>query len=95
MRLIDADALKQIMIETLEALLKNPKMDNQEAHLLAAFHIVGKMIDDAPTADAVDVVKCKDCVHRKNSNTLPPRCEVFDWFSKKNDYCSFAERRSE
>lgn len=61
MRLIDADALKKVMIETLEALLKNPKMDNQEAHLLAAFHTVGKMIDDAPTADAVAVVRCKDC----------------------------------
>lgn len=54
MRLIDADALKKVMIETLEALLKNPKMDNQEAHLLAAFHTVGKMIDDAPTVDAVE-----------------------------------------
>lgn len=49
MRLIDADALKKVMIETLEALLKNPKMDNQEAHLLAAFHTVGNMIEDAQT----------------------------------------------
>ena len=61
MRMIDADALKKVMIETLEALLKNPKMDNQEAHLLAAFHTVGKMIEDAPTVDAVEVVRCKDC----------------------------------
>ena len=45
--------------------------------------------------NVVEVVRCKNCVHWKKSNTLPPRCEVFDWFSKKNDYCSFAERRSE
>ena len=41
------------------------------------------------------VIRCKDCVHWDKSNLLPPRCVVFDWFSKKNDYCSFAERRSE
>ena len=62
MRLIDADALKKVMIETLEALLKNPKMDNQEAHLLAAFHTVGKMIDDAPTVKPIKVGDvCKEC----------------------------------
>ena len=41
-----------------------------------------------------EVVRCKDCVHWDKSNLLPPRCIVFDWFSKKNDYCSFAERKS-
>lgn len=56
MRLIDADALKGVMIETLEKIKANPKMDNQEAHVIAAFHTVGLMIDDAPTVDAVPVV---------------------------------------
>ena len=52
-RLIDADALKSVMIETLEKIKANPKMDNQEAHVIAAFHTVGLMIADAPTVDAV------------------------------------------
>lgn len=55
MRLIDADALKGVMIETLEIIKANPKMDNQEAHVIAAFHTVGIMIDDAPTVDAEQV----------------------------------------
>jgi len=48
-RLIDVDRLIKVMIATLEALRKNPKMDNQEAHLLAAFHTVGDMVNNAPT----------------------------------------------
>lgn len=70
MRLIDADALKKVMIETLEALLKNPKMDNQEAHLLAAFHTVGKMINDAQTVKPIKVGDvCKEC-WREGGNVI-------------------------
>lgn len=56
MRLIDADALKNTMIETLEAIKANPKMNGQEMHVLAAFATVGEMIDDAPTVEPVGVV---------------------------------------
>ena len=49
MRLIDADALKELLIDTLESIKKNPKMDGQEAHIIAACHMLGEMIDDAPT----------------------------------------------
>lgn len=55
MRLIDAERLKGVMIETLEKIKQNPKMDNQEAHIISAFHTVGLMVDDAPTIDAVPV----------------------------------------
>ena len=36
MRLIDVDALKELLIDTLESIKKNPKMDGQEAHIIAA-----------------------------------------------------------
>lgn len=48
-RLIDENWLKKTMITTLEALRKNPKMDGQEMHLIAAFGTLRAMIDDAPT----------------------------------------------
>lgn len=48
-RLVDESWLKKAMITTLEALKKNPKMDGQEMHLIAAFDTLGKMVDDAPT----------------------------------------------
>lgn len=51
-RLIDADALKELMIEVLEHIKENPKMDGQERHIIAGIHMLGEMIDDAPTVDA-------------------------------------------
>lgn len=44
-------------------------------------------IDDAPTVDAVEVVRCKDCKHR---------CENDDFICigvKNNDFCSYGERK--
>lgn len=54
-RLIDADKLKELMIEVLEHIKENPKMDGQERHIIAGIHMLGEMIDDAPTVDAVPV----------------------------------------
>ena len=48
-RLIDADWIREALIDTLEALKKNPKMDRQEMHLIAAFSTLGRMLEDAPT----------------------------------------------
>lgn len=48
-RLIDERWLKDAMITTLEALKKNPKMDRQEMHLIAAFDTLRAMVEDAPT----------------------------------------------
>ena len=48
-RLIDESWLKNAMITTLEALKKNPKMDRQEMHLIAAFDTLRAMLEDAPT----------------------------------------------
>ena len=48
-RLIDEQWLKDEMITTLEALKKNPKMDRQEMHLIAAFDTLRAMVEDAPT----------------------------------------------
>lgn len=48
-RLIDEQWLKDTMIATLEALKKNPKMDRQEMHLIAAFGTLRVMVEDAPT----------------------------------------------
>ncbi|MBR2759656.1 MAG: hypothetical protein IKD66_00660 [Solobacterium sp.] len=72
MRLIDADALKEVFIQTLENIKSNPRMTGQEMHIITAIHTVGQMIDDMPTIDAVPVrhgkwkvtscyIKCSEC----------------------------------
>ena len=61
MRLIDADRLKETMVETLEGLKIIYLPRAQTSHLIAAFDTVGEMVDDCSTIDAVPVVRCKDC----------------------------------
>lgn len=48
-RLIDESWIKTTVITTLEALKKNPKMNGQEMHLIAAFYTLRVMLEDAPT----------------------------------------------
>lgn len=48
------------------------------------------------TADVVEVVRCKDCIHHKPFPFSDEHiCDMFDWESEDKDFCSFAERRTE
>ena len=64
---------------------------------LASVHMI-KAIEDAPTADVVEVVRCKDCKHRYT----PHNCAL--WYGycngshylieRGNDfYCSYGKRK--
>lgn len=55
MRLIDADELKKAM----ERMLCPGKDPTEERYTC---DVVCCVIDDAPTVDAVEVVRCKDCL---------------------------------
>lgn len=48
-------------------------------------YVDAKQIADAPTVDAVEVVRCKDCV----SHNL---CK-FEQFQGLNGFCSYGERK--
>lgn len=52
-----------------------------------------KLMVEAPTADVVEVVRCKDCKNR-NSFFCPIEKEsgTAHWFEDE-DYCSFGERK--
>lgn len=76
MRLIDADALSEKLCGT-TIFIKDGE-------------VFQRMINDAPTIDAVEVVRCKDCRFR-NQNTLT--CSRYGL--NDNDYCSWGERKEE
>ena len=92
MRLIDADALKTkaIKCETFKL---------YDAPIF--FKAVGtKEIDKAPTIDAVEIVRCKDCKH------YMPQKKSAHWENRANycnrivtikvqpyDFCSYGERK--
>ena len=98
MRLIDADALRKAFYKDRVSVcshvfsLVNP-LDSEDL----AFEIYN-MIDDAPTVDAVPVVRCGNCKHYKegfcyNPNTYDDEktCgnTAADWF------CAEGERRDD
>lgn len=64
-RLIDANALKSLLIEVMERIKENPKMAIDEMHIIAGCHMLCEMIDDATTIDAVPVVRCRECKHHR------------------------------
>ena len=78
MRLIDADALKDKCYITI-----NGTTIGRNNYVM--FH----EIDDAPTIDAVEVVRCKDCIHYENDESV---CRIDDMIVDDTDYCSYGEK---
>ena len=51
-----------------------------------------RVIEELPTADVVEVVKCKQCKHYDTHNH---KCWYWNHGIRKDDYCSKAERRTD
>lgn len=55
-------------------------------------------IEDAPTVDAVEVVRCKDCKWYERKfpwNRHSYECSYLEAPMDDNDYCSLGERRED
>lgn len=60
-------------------------------------------IANAPTVDAVPVVRCKDCQHWKPSGSKAGNsfsdmeyiggCEFSNYYCRESDFCSYGERK--
>lgn len=95
MRLIDADGLLPMM--------KYATTDSEIGvfPVKIGFNEITKVIDDAPTVDAVPVIRCKDCKHYKWADNRAfgfpvKRCEWTGFEDvDDDDYCSMAERKTE
>lgn len=92
MRLIDADKLKGLIDDGWR-----PDMMVEQ---------IWDIVDDAPTVDAVQIVRCKDCIHRPTwehnsiefpDDKCPCQCEdcFYSWFPKDDWYCANGERRQD
>ena len=84
MRLIDGDTLW-------EKLDDEPWYDNADRDEIAL-----PIVAAAPTVDAVEVVRCKDCKYLVdavvNANGFLI-CDINDMEIKPEDFCSYGERR--
>lgn len=88
MRLIDADALKEMICTNVY-----PIRDFFNSQDYGMFWTGGieKAIDEAPTIDAEPIVRCKDCKYYEGKNTYCAN----DRLATPDDYCSIGERREE
>lgn len=113
MRLIDADELlkktAELEAEALEQVVKYYTSEDLEewrswSATLAERTAFKHDIMDTPTVDAVEVVRCKDCVYCKRFNDVwysPKRDELLctryveTYHTTENNYCSWAERKKD
>ncbi len=54
-----------------------------------------RRIINAPTVDAVPVVRCKDCKWRLQDEVGRNCCELIGCYVGETDYCSRGERRTD
>lgn len=94
MRLIDADALGiGLANETIF----------EEREYVHGWNSAIKIIENAPTIDAVPVVRCRECVHwkpigSKAGNSFSDMeyiggCEFTKYCCRESDFCSYGERK--
>ena len=87
-RYIDADKLKEAWYT------KHNITEEDCGACFVGYSEVPRFIDNAPTADVVEVVRCKDC---KWFHRIGCAIEISDKSDAPtdNDYCSFGERADE
>ena len=94
MRLIDADALFKALG------FADPCSECDHVHGFicdAIWTDVCDAIIEAPTIDAVQVVRCKDCVNfeRDDAEGIEDWCAVTGARTAEDGYCAWGERKAE
>ena len=80
MRLVDADALHTLLIKT------------KSIGELSAKKAI-RYVEDAPTVDAVPVIRCKDCKYYEDD--IGDCIGFGDTYVTEEEYCSRARRKEE
>ena len=81
-RYIDADALK----ERFDRLGKKYRMPESGVNLLK------RTVDEIPTADVVEVVRCKDCRYFEPEKYSESWCHVWGRRTSIGEFCSCGRR---
>lgn len=101
MRLIDADAFWEQFecgkktLGTIRSVLPEELVDA----VIGIYDELKERLDDAPTIDAVKVIRCKNCKYSSDNKVYGCRIESFNYDMNTrmyaNDFCSRAERRAD
>lgn len=95
MRLIDVDELKELFAETITYIARKTNRVGALEHMIRASAMVIQMIDDAPTVDAVAVIRCRNCIHFKpfveNDGMW---CDMLEIDLGENGFCSYGREKN-
>lgn len=84
MRLTDIDSLKKTFHDEWDEVL----VFDESGEVVA--DEACRIIDDAPTIDAVYVVRCKDCKHNQGN-----ACDYSAVWTRPNGFCQWGERKED
>lgn len=96
-RLIDANALTECL-SSLEMIITGLRAEKGVLREFANEYrkSVLQIVDEAPTIDAVPVVRCKDCIFSKTFRTGNMYCclhECYTFFTKPDGFCHHGAKR--
>ena len=83
MRLVDADRAASI---------ENLDQYSDLAAALGDVQTVRDILSDAPTIDAVPVVRCRECIHRDGT---PGQPNILCGQMHDDDFCSYGQRKED
>ena len=83
MRLIDADRALEIV--------RDQGIAHPNAYHLTNYATL--ILREAPTVDAVEVVRCRDCKYHEDTSVIGfGHCCLYDLTMRYNDFCSYGKR---
>lgn len=94
MRLIDADALKEIISGN--SYILRDSINSMNFGMF--WDGIEQAIDESPTIDAEPVVRCKDCKWWSDWGNGTGSCELSEAAMRREDatdFCSFGERKDD
>ena len=94
-KLIDAD---EMAVNEAQAYMSAQlKLKDERSRLIngVVHRKIQMLIADTPAVDAVEVVRCKDCINAEYFNGVLCCAMAHDVVRQKNDFCSYGERRTD
>ena len=96
MRLIDADRLNKPIYAEEDNITGSGMSYDEICGYNYGIDIAWNKIDQAPTIDAVPVVRCKDCIRRYDTDECP-MCFLIEGkyyeYTNENGFCDRGERK--
>lgn len=86
-RYIDADKLETVVYEL------NFERAEKWGITRGEFKLIDSVLFEFPTADVVEVVRCKDCKYYVPDDYNCMQMDTGGWIYNPDDYCSFAEKK--